>query len=659
MRRIFVLLLACMFVAGSASGAFAVVYGEPGYELEGYDEDSAWEIDSVETLIKMRDDINNGTVDTGKYYKLTADIDLTSYTDWEPIGFTDSYLEDDEDDDFTERSFKGHFDGNGHTITVNFVRTDKTLTGVFGYIEGGTVENLSVAGNIRVAALNKTGDYYAGAVTAAMYRGSAINNCKFDGTINMSSSQKGNFLFAGGIAGNVFDCYGNDETIRLTNNSVGSRDTSTVIKALQGFNNNGFTYAGGIVGGIGDNFDKTSAITGNYSRLKTVAGHTDTLTYGEKSDFAGTIANNTEINTADTPAPVPAVTAPVIATESLPSATAGKAYSAQLAATGDSPITWTVYSGFLPTGLTLSDTGAISGTPTTAGTYTFTVKASNSGGEATKTFTLTVVQVITAPVITTESLPSATAGKAYSAAITATGDNITWTVSGLPSGLTFDSGTISGTPAVSGIYTVTAAARNSAGADSKSFTLTVFDIAKPVVIDTDIKITTESLPDGKAGEAYSAGIETSGAKAGYNVVWLIIGLPEGMSYSNNGITAKLSGTPKTAGSFTVKVAVSDTQTEYSRDFTLKIADGDSDNEKIHNGHRYRIYPDGMTWSEAKAYCESLGGHLVTIASQEEQNVVASLVLSGDKNSYWLGGQKNDNDAWSWIDGSAWDYTHWA
>ncbi|MBQ3345641.1 MAG: putative Ig domain-containing protein, partial [Synergistaceae bacterium] len=306
-----------------------------------------------------------------------------------------------------------------------------------------------------------------------------------------------------------------------------------------------------------------------------------------------------------------------------------------------------------------SDTGAISGTPTTAGTYTFTVKASNSGGEATKTFTLTVVQVITAPVITTESLPSATAGKAYSAAITATGDNITWTVSGLPSGLTFDSGTISGTPAVSGIYTVTAAARNSAGADSKSFTLTVFDIAKPVVIDTDIKITTESLPDGKAGEAYSAGIETSGAKAGYNVVWLIIGLPEGMSYSNNGITAKLSGTPKTAGSFTVKVAVSDTQTEYSRDFTLKIADGDSDNEKIHNGHRYRIYPDGMTWSEAKAYCESLGGHLVTIASQEEQNVVASLVLSGDKNSYWLGGQKNDNDAWSWIDGSAWDYTHWA
>ncbi|MBQ7170282.1 MAG: putative Ig domain-containing protein, partial [Synergistaceae bacterium] len=90
-------------------------------------------------------------------------------------------------------------------------------------------------------------------------------------------------------------------------------------------------------------------------------------------------------------------------------------------------------------------------------------------------------------------------------------------------------------------------------------------------------------------------------------------------------------------------------------------DGDSpdENEKIHNGHRYRIYPDGMTWTQAKEYCESLGGHLVTITSQEEQNVVASLVLSGDKNSYWLGGQKNDNDAWSWIDGSAWDYTHWA
>lgn len=107
MKRFIVLMLAFVLVALSASWAFAVVYGEAGYEFEGVDEDSAWEINSVETLIKMRDDINNGTISKGRFYKLTADLDISSYTDWKPIGISNTY------------PFKGHFDGNGHTIKVS------------------------------------------------------------------------------------------------------------------------------------------------------------------------------------------------------------------------------------------------------------------------------------------------------------------------------------------------------------------------------------------------------------------------------------------------------------------------------------------------------------------------------------------------------------
>lgn len=65
----------------------------------------------------------------------------------------------------------------------------------------------------------------------------------------------------------------------------------------------------------------------------------------------------------------------VITTLSLPSATVGSSYSGTLNASGGiAPYTWTVISGALPPGLSLSTSGVISGTPTTAGTYNFTVQ---------------------------------------------------------------------------------------------------------------------------------------------------------------------------------------------------------------------------------------------------------------------------------------------
>lgn len=82
--------------------------------------------------------------------------------------------------------------------------------------------------------------------------------------------------------------------------------------------------------------------------------------------------------------------APSITTTSLSDGKVGEAYSQTLAATGTTPITWALGSGSsLPAGLTLSD-GTISGTPTTAGTFTFTVKATNSAGDDTKGLTIVI-----------------------------------------------------------------------------------------------------------------------------------------------------------------------------------------------------------------------------------------------------------------------------
>lgn len=86
---------------------------------------------------------------------------------------------------------------------------------------------------------------------------------------------------------------------------------------------------------------------------------------------------------------VPAPEKPAITTTNLSGGKVGEAYSQTLAATGTAPITWSIESGNLPAGLTLSG-NTISGTPTTAGTFTFTVKAGNSVGNDTRELSIVI-----------------------------------------------------------------------------------------------------------------------------------------------------------------------------------------------------------------------------------------------------------------------------
>ncbi len=77
-----------------------------------------------------------------------------------------------------------------------------------------------------------------------------------------------------------------------------------------------------------------------------------------------------------------------------------------------------------------------------------------------------------------------------------------------------------------------------------------------------------------------------------------------------------------------------------------------------NGHRYERIDQGMTWKEAKSFCEARGGYLVTITSAQEQQVVQDLVAEGSKAQYWLGGTDEENEGdWRWVTGEPWDYWH--
>ncbi len=178
-----------------------------------------------------------------------------------------------------------------------------------------------------------------------------------------------------------------------------------------------------------------------------------------------------------------------ISTTSSPGGAVATAYSQTLAATGGTgTLTWSVASGYLPAGLSLSSAGVISGTPTAIGTSYFTVQVADSGTpQQVKTLPLSITvngAVGGTLSITTTSLPAGTVGTPYTGAIIVTGGTPAYSYSispsTLPAGLSLDtsSGQISGTPTASGTATLSVTVTDStqptalsAGPQSVSITI--------------------------------------------------------------------------------------------------------------------------------------------------------------------------------------------
>ena len=201
--------------------------------------------------------------------------------------------------------------------------------------------------------------------------------------------------------------------------------------------------------------------------------------------------------------------------------------------------------GTLPPGTTFSN-GTLSGTPTTAGSFTFRVTVADStGAVATKDVTLTVTL---APLSLSGSLSNGKVGVPYSGQLSATGgiSPYSYAGSGLPDGLSLSaSGSISGTPGTAGQFSITATVTDSKGATANA----TFPIT---IAPADLSVVTTSLPDGVVGVAYTASLSASGGTPPY--VWTVTGLPDGLTATAAGA---IGGTPKTAGQFTVVVNVKD------------------------------------------------------------------------------------------------------
>jgi hypothetical protein len=241
----------------------------------------------------------------------------------------------------------------------------------------------------------------------------------------------------------------------------------------------------------------------------------------------------------------------------------GGAYpSTALNATGGTgPYTWAVTTGTLPTGLTLSGSGMVSGIPTTAGTFSFTVTVTDAAtpthhtAAASLSITVNPQLAITNP----GQMTDGELGAVYpTKALLVTGGvgPFNWVINSgsLPGNLNLSSsGSVSGTisPAATlGNSNFTAKVTDSQGNVATSGTITL-------KVDPALMITPPTFPTGVVGVSYPAQTFTAsgGSGAGYAFALASGSLPTPLILGANGMIA--SGMPTTAGTYTFTVKVTD------------------------------------------------------------------------------------------------------
>ncbi|HEX9689603.1 MAG TPA: putative Ig domain-containing protein, partial [Thermoanaerobaculia bacterium] len=216
---------------------------------------------------------------------------------------------------------------------------------------------------------------------------------------------------------------------------------------------------------------------------------------------------------------------------------------------GTAPYRFSVTSGSLPPGLTLSPGGVVSGTPTAIGTFNFRVRVVDSNEcAASQSYTVTIScpPVALSPV----TLPPAAQGVPYNQTITALGRHGPYTLSvtggALPSGLTLlPSGSFSGAAAEVGTFSFTVTVTDANGCTgAQSYTLTVC---------AALTLSPAALPGATVGVSYAQAIAASGGTGPYT--YAQTGLPSPMTLSPT--TGLLSGTPTATGVFNVTVTATD------------------------------------------------------------------------------------------------------
>ena len=299
--------------------------------------------------------------------------------------------------------------------------------------------------------------------------------------------------------------------------------------------------------------------TGVISGVPTVNGTSSfTAQVTDSSSPTATTASLALALTVGNPAPLS------VATSSLPNATAGSNYSQGLLAVGGiAPYSWSLASGSLPGGLTISASGSLSGTPTSSGTFSFAVQCSDNSlptpQTASASLTLTVDSASPMSFGDT-TLATATEGNYYYQQISVTGGVNPYSFSlssgSLPVGMALDSyGNLDGYPASFGTFNFTVQATDSSTPAVQTvaapFSLYVVPAGPMVVAQSS-----GALPAGTQGQYYCQSIGLSGGVGPYMVTVTSGALPDGVTADAYG---DFCGEITSSTSASVTVSISDSQ----------------------------------------------------------------------------------------------------
>lgn len=155
------------------------------FEGEG-EENDPYLIEDVEDLKKLAENVKNGTDYEGKYFQLTANIDLNNEPNWTPIGTEDTL-------------FQGTFDGGGHQIT-NLKIGKREYGGLFGNVWGATIQNCNVTGEVN-------GYNYSGGIVGYANDNTHILNCSFQGNVEGNGQDRGGIVGSTSIGCEVSGCF--------------------------------------------------------------------------------------------------------------------------------------------------------------------------------------------------------------------------------------------------------------------------------------------------------------------------------------------------------------------------------------------------------------------------------------------------------------------
>ncbi len=253
-------------------------------------------------------------------------------------------------------------------------------------------------------------------------------------------------------------------------------------------------------------------------------------------------------------------------TTTLNDASVGVAYSSQIPVWDNTgTVTFSVNpSSAMPAGLAVSSGGLISGTPTQAGTFSFTlIETDGSGATVNIGFSLRVshISIAGAPI-----LPTVTAGVPYTYTFTATGglSTLTWSATGLPSGITLSgSGVLSGTTTSTGFVALVVTATDGVVPVSRRFTLF---LVLPNPGELGFSTSGTALSDATVGQSYVSGLNPSGGSPPYT--WSVASgsiLPPGLNLLSNSLlppnftpgSTVLGGAPSTAGNYDFTLIATD------------------------------------------------------------------------------------------------------